>query len=229
MLNENLNIQELKNEFKRCQRIRIQNIFKPECAEACYESLVVKTPWVLRYRHNGKAQEFTREQFEQLTPDQRMQMGKDLVNFDFIFHRFSMDQAFQQQADPNLYLYLVYEYLGSEHFLNFIREVTGFLEIKKRGAMAACYGPGHFLKEHDDYQNGEQRLCAYVLNISRDWKADWGGLLHFLGPDQNVIDTYVPMFNSLSLFAVPAPHFVSMVSPYAKHSRYSVTGWFYPN
>ena len=35
----------------------------------------------------------------------------------------------------------------------------------------------------------------------------------------------LPRFNCLNLFAVPQPHSVSLVAPWAGHVRISVTGW----
>ena len=41
-----------------------------------------------------------------------------------------------------------------------------------------------------------------------------------------VVDTFTPLWNSLSLFRVPQPHVVSLVAPWAGSARYSITGWF---
>ena len=41
-----------------------------------------------------------------------------------------------------------------------------------------------------------------------------------------MVDTFVPLWNSLSLFRVPQPHVVSLVEPWAGSPRYSITGWF---
>ncbi|MGH8398608.1 MAG: 2OG-Fe(II) oxygenase family protein, partial [Gammaproteobacteria bacterium] len=64
-----------------------------------------------------------------------------------------------------------------------------------------------------------------VLNLTKDWQADWGGLLQFLGEDGKVVDTFFPSFNSLMLFQVPMWHHVSYVTPFAGHGRYAITGW----
>ena len=44
--------------------------------------------------------------------------------------------------------------------------------------------------------------------------------------ERRVVDTFVPLWNSLSLFRVPQPHVVSLVAPWAGSPRYSITGWF---
>ena len=80
---------------------------------------------------------------------------------------------------------------------------------------------------HDDGgAEGAGRVTAYVLNMTPDWPADFGGQLQFadrLGRAEEVI---TPRINTLSLFAVPTPHLVSAVAPFVSGSRYAITGWF---
>ena len=90
---------------------------------------------------------------------------------------------------------------------------------------ATAYGPGHFLTAHDDEVAGKKRHAAYVYNLTPTWRIDWGGLLLFHGADGHVARGFTPSFNALNLFAVPQPHSVSMVAPFAANRRYSVTGW----
>ena len=64
-----------------------------------------------------------------------------------------------------------------------------------------------------------------MLNLSRDWRADDGGLLLFLGADGRVNDTLVPRYNTLSIFRVPQAHAVTLVAPWAASDRLAITGW----
>jgi SM-20-related protein len=63
------------------------------------------------------------------------------------------------------------------------------------------------------------------LNLTHQWRADWGGILNFLDADGHVAEGYVPAFNALNLFRVPQRHNVSYVAPFAMNGRYSITGW----
>jgi Rps23 Pro-64 3,4-dihydroxylase Tpa1-like proline 4-hydroxylase len=65
------------------------------------------------------------------------------------------------------------------------------------------------------------------LNLTKDWRADWGGLLHFVNDNNVIEEVQVPSFNTLALFKVPTRHFVSYVSDYATAKRYAVTGWLF--
>jgi Rps23 Pro-64 3,4-dihydroxylase Tpa1-like proline 4-hydroxylase len=82
------------------------------------------------------------------------------------------------------------------------------------------------VRRHDDLHSEEGRLVAYVINLTPAWNADFGGMLHFIGDDGSVEETFYPWFNSLSLFRVPQLHFVSYVPPYVTADRYGITGWF---
>jgi SM-20-related protein len=225
MLNPDLDIAKLSEEFRQKKRILVRNVFKQECANSLHQSLVAETPWVLRFSQHGKSSEFSREQFENLSPQQRGQLIHDVAHFDFIHKRYVMDVALMSDT---AYLTRLKRFIDSNEFLDFTKRVTGLSEIHKAGAMATCFEPGNFLRQHDDYQDGENRLCAYVLNMSKAWRPDWGGMLHFMNYHGDVVDTFVPLYNSMSLFSVPVPHMVSMVSPFAEQARYSVTGWLYP-
>ncbi|HEY0053572.1 MAG TPA: 2OG-Fe(II) oxygenase family protein, partial [Caulobacteraceae bacterium] len=91
--------------------------------------------------------------------------------------------------------------------------------------MATRYLPGHFLTAHDDHADGQDRLFAYVLNLTGRWRADWGGMLLFLDEEDHVAEGYMPAFNSLNIFRVPQRHAVALVAPYADGPRLAITGW----
>ena len=147
--------------------------------------------------------------------------------FEFYFDRYRMIDARRDGTDPQLVLHAVVDFLNSAQFLEFARQLTGDPAIRMVSAIGVRYRAGHFLRAHNDLANDEDRAFAYVINLSRQWSPDWGGLLHFLDPEQRrVVDTFTPLWNSLSLFRVPQPHVVSLVAPWAGSARYSITGWF---
>ena len=147
--------------------------------------------------------------------------------FEFYFDRYRMIDARRDGTDPQLVLHAVVDFLNSPQFLGFARQLTGDPAIRMVSAIGVRYRAGHFLRAHNDLANDENRAFAYVINLSRQWSPDWGGLLHFLDPEQRrVVDTFTPLWNSLSLFRVPQPHVVSLVAPWAGSARYSITGWF---
>lgn len=123
-------------------------------------------------------------------------------------------------------LHGVFEFINSPVMLGFARAVTGFPQIVRADAQATLYAPGHFLTTHNDFDPVKGRLVAYVMGFTKNWRADYGGMLQFQTDQQDVEEGFLPHFNSLMMFSVPQLHAVTMVPSYAPIGRYSITGWF---
>jgi hypothetical protein len=93
---------------------------------------------------------------------------------------------------------------------------------------ASYYAPGDFLSTHTDINNG---LVAFVLNLTKDWHPQLGGMLHLLSYDDlTTVDRVItPRFNEMVLFDVRGDgrgHFVSPVAPHVKQKRLAISGWY---
>jgi Rps23 Pro-64 3,4-dihydroxylase Tpa1-like proline 4-hydroxylase len=114
---------------------------------------------------------------------------------------------------------------SSEELYSIIEQITGDRPMKYSQLFLSQYKKGCFLAPHSDINRGK---WAFVLNMTKDWKPQYGGVLHFLDDNrENIIDSYVPKFNSLVIFKVPKegiPHFVSHVV-HENKKRFAITGW----
>lgn len=146
--------------------------------------------------------------------------GKD--NFSYIFYR-SMNSK-----NMSYYEFLLRQTMNSPEFINFLNEITGLELVGLNTLFLSKYKSGNFLSPHSDKGNGK---LAFVINITPLWKPQYGGILHFMNEERTeIIQSFVPEFNSFVIFTVPdevgIPHFVSHVAPNVKFSRYAITGWF---
>ena len=155
-----------------------------------------------------------------------MAHAEAVEGFQYIYDRLRLGPARAMGLKVPQPLYDLHDLFNGPGFLDFARQLTGDDRIAYVDAQATRYMPGHFLNGHDDRQEEAGRLYAYVLNVSPVWRAEWGGLLMFLGDDGDVVETYVPEAGTLTVFRVPQAHMVSMVAPFAGAPRYSVTGWW---
>lgn len=146
--------------------------------------------------------------------------------FQFVFDRLKLGQARAMGLPIPQPLYDLHALFNSDAFLAFARRLTGDDRIAYIDAQATRYLPGHFLNRHSDEHGDAGRLYAYVLNVSPEWRAEWGGLLMFLDDEGAVTETFTPAAGTLNLFKVPQAHAVSMVAPFAGAPRYSITGWW---
>lgn len=109
-----------------------------------------------------------------------------------------------------------------------IRQIMGNQDITHlQHVFQTRYTHGCFLSTHRD---PPESSIAFVYSLTKDWKAQNGGLLHFVtsdGTDRNVERVILPEYNSMVLFdlSVDRPHFVSAVTAVGK-CRDSYVGWY---
>lgn len=145
--------------------------------------------------------------------------------FQFLFDTYRISDECESGALKEGPLAELFAAMNSESVLDGLRTLTGDNRIAYLDAQATRYRPGHFLTRHDDDVEGKNRLFAYVLNLTPTWRIDWGGLLMFHAADGHVSEAYTPQWGALNVFKVAQAHSVSLVTPFADGTRYSITGW----
>ncbi|GAB3737641.1 2OG-Fe(II) oxygenase family protein [Luteimonas pelagia] len=224
MINNALDADAARRALATTGRVQVRDFLQPDAAGALHDCLRDEVPWRVfeRGRDDLPAEPGSEADDAVLRAAQRRDDP-----FHFVYDRYLMVEALKSGRDPGLVLHAVVPFFNDPQFLQFARWMANDPKINMVGAQATRYRPGQFLRPHDDRHDDEGRRVAYVLNLSRDWQADWGGLLHFMDADGRVVDTFVPRFNSLSLFRVPVNHYVSLVAPWARTPRLAITGWWH--
>lgn len=212
-------------------RVQIPDFLVPDAAERLHRCLHSEVPWTLALCDEAGMRTLPREQFAAMDETSRRALYAQVAagggdgSYRFAYASYMMARAYVEGRDPDLLLHRMLEFLNSARYLQFMRALTGEARIQRIDAQATRYRPGQFLRTHNDEHSGEQRLFAYVLNLTRRWQADWGGLLHFVDAEDRVFDTFMPRWNSLTIFRVPVRHTVSIVADWAGEDRYAITGW----
>ena len=229
-LSPDLDLDALKRAWAASGRVHIPNIQTPDSAERFAQALEAHVAWSLTANASGEVFEMPLERLAELDPFERARMATvtadgSIERMQYLYDTWRVSFFVDRGLREGNAIEALYDFLNSAPFLDFVRELTGDDRAAFSDAQATRYRRGHFLTAHDDTSAGKQRLCAYVLNFTRHWRADWGGLLQFYDADDNVEAGFTPAFNALNLFAVPRAHAVSYVAPYADADRLSVTGW----
>ena len=218
--------------FQRDGRVQVPNVLTPETAATLHRILSTETEWGLGWGAAEQTGNVRAAAWHAMSPAERAKFGDQARaaaqrgDFAFLYARYPMIEAYLEQWDPGHPLDLLLEHLNAPLALDFLRDLTGILELIKAEAQATLFAPGHFLTSHDDHHAATGRRVAYVLNLARDWQPDWGAYLSFHNAAGDIKASFRPAFNSLNLFAVPQRHSVGFVPPYAPVGRYAITGWY---
>ena len=117
----------------------------------------------------------------------------------------------------------------SQEVIDFLHYITEFKITKINELFASWYTGKDFLSPHSDGING---ILGFVYNLSKNWKPEYGGNLHFMDKKNNQIiqKINVPSFNTLTMFDLATSmghtHYVSEVIPNVPSKRLAMAGWW---
>ena len=230
-LNPDLDSILYRDVFRRHARVHIPEILTFDSANRILELLRNEVPWQAHFNDRDKTYDLHRDQIAVLPDNKKALVVEQLqrnaqTRFQYIFLNYSISDAVEQQSNPGVELNAFHDFINSYEVLDLIRTITRIKEIRFADCQATLYRPGHFLTVHNDDVEGTGRLVAYTLNFTPNWRADYGGILQFLDEQEHIDEGYLPKFNALNLFKIPARHAVSYVTPFAASGRYSIIGWF---
>jgi Rps23 Pro-64 3,4-dihydroxylase Tpa1-like proline 4-hydroxylase len=228
VLDPALDLEDIARSFRRDGRVHIPGILTADSAARVHRCLEQETDFsLLTMAGPNQAQAW---RVATLSPQKQAELMAGTYSragegFHYLYDGHVLSRNGEDYPNPSHYLAEVTRFLNSGPFLDLARRVTGRSEIAFADAQATRYRPGHFLNRHDD-ANEPGRVAAYVLNLTPQWRPDWGGALLFLDGRGHISGGYLPAFNALNILAVPQEHLVGFVSPFAGAARYSITGWF---
>lgn len=230
-LNEALDGAALAQQFKPTRRIQVFNFLTPESARHVSGLLENTREWKFAYNEGDQAREVSADEIAALTQQQQTQLWQRVLNrastgFQYLYRHYAIAEYIDQGFNPGHPLHSLKDFVDSEVFLSLLKTITGFDVDCYSDVYATCYGRGHFLLDHNDKAEAAAgRLAAWVLNMTPEWRADWGGHLLFYDDKGNVQQGFIPSYNTLNMFAVPQSHGVAYVPPFAGAERLSVMGW----
>lgn len=232
MLNPDLDRRLLADQYRRDQRILIDNVLRREVAERVRAICAEQVRFDFVYFLDGAVRVTPEQDMASLDAAGKAQLSQELMRnaakgVGYLYCGYVMDPSRAGSPGDLRYLYEVYEFLNSRDMLDFIGGITGRSDLVRADAQYTRYTAGQYLTRHRDDIEGTTRRLAYVFGFTRRWHPDWGGLLQFYEDNGTPRDAWMPAFNRLSLFDTRHVHSVSYVTPFAGEARLSLTGWFY--
>jgi SM-20-related protein len=229
VLNPELDIDELRLAFAQDQRVRIDHVLDQSFAKEVEAALKQSVPFEYIFHRQGLDYVVAEQKMAQLPPAEREKLQSELSELatqgvGFLYAGYRMEGRRLAGAPP--ILKRLFELVNTE-LLEKISLITDCPNIKDADGQFTRLTKGHYLTRHLDNVEEERRRLAYVLNFTRTWHPDWGGLLQFYENDGTPRDAWAPQFNSLALFDVRHVHSVTYVAPHAADPRFALTGWYH--
>ena len=231
MLNPNLNIEALAENYRIDKRVLVLNLLKPEIAERLYECCLKDIPYNLLFVEDGQTRTLTPAAMVEMDDEAKQLMNQRILTnasegSGFLYCGYTVRQAEIGDSQSLAFLLEVAEFFASVEMRDFIAEVTGQVGLDGASGHYTRYTPGQFLTRHRDQVGEHDRRLGYVLNLTKSWHPDWGGLLQFYTEEGFPRDGWTPQFNALALFDTTHIHAVTYVAPFARSPRLSYAGWF---
>ena len=230
-INPNLDIAAAAAAYQRHGWVQITDFFETETAEFLANMLETQVDWDLAFHgEDGRPVILSHEQVttlgaEALQRRLRGMMSRAGSGYGFLYLTYPLITAYLSRRDPGHPVHALTEFLN-DAFVSLGIAVTGRQDIAKADGQLTRYRPGDFIGLHNDVgSEGSDRLVAYTLGLTRNWRADWGGQLLFHDDAGDILRGHAPRWNTLTLFSVPQYHSVSPVAAYAQGPRMSVVGW----
>ena len=229
-LNAKQDREKLRKRFLSQRFVQVAPILEETYAQQIGDALHGDQRWNLVFNQGNRHFDMDASQANSLAPEdlERLRFAVHAQaqhGFQYFYRNRPLYDEIRQRFDDNDPLHRFVRWLNSSEFLDFARAVTHCNDIGFADAQATCYSAGHFLSEHDDSADGKNRRAAYIFNFTPKWRPDWGGYLNLLTDDGDVERGLQPCYNALNLLAIPRPHSVGYVAPFADANRYAITGW----
>lgn len=118
----------------------------------------------------------------------------------------------------------LYETFNSFEVLDYLSTLVGKKVISFGETFGSKYEIGDYLGVHHDKDKGDY---AFVLELSKDWKEEYGGITLLLARDQReIIREVIPSFGSLTIFEITDTAYREVTEIKSNKERVSFTGWF---
>jgi Rps23 Pro-64 3,4-dihydroxylase Tpa1-like proline 4-hydroxylase len=233
MINPELDLEKLREEFKEQRAVEVLDFLTEEAANGIYDFLnggMDETWWSASFlAHNvNEGQPTHLRRIPHNEKEIARMEGLVLQSFETGAFSYYFDRTTKHNQSCNCLKCQFKWFLHSPEVLNLIRTVTGEEVSQSPELFASRFQQTQFLSPHHDLNKGK---IGFVYSLTREWKTQHGGNLHLMEYDyKTVTRTVTPKFNRLTMFHIPSndgiPHFVSHVVPGIKTKRLSITGWF---
>ncbi|MEM9014477.1 MAG: 2OG-Fe(II) oxygenase family protein [Pseudomonadota bacterium] len=217
-------------EFQKNHRVHLPDFLDAEAAGQLRDAILSETDWETALFLGGRHVDLDTAAWREVSDEKRNATlaavhAQAAKGFAYAYDKIPIYDRYWDGSPLDHRFRRIFQFLNSAPFLDYMRILTGRPDIAFADLQATRYRCGDFLTVHNDDIANKNRCAAYVLNLTADWREDWGGFLQFFNREGHVEEAFMPKFNALNIFSIPMRHSVSFIPPFAEADRLSITGW----
>lgn len=236
-INPDLQRDALTAQFRASRRMHAANFFPAPTAEAINRDLIDLVSYQTYVVANGQQMGTEPGEASILTEQEEREMlevAQDGARHGFASyfeanHLLLDEDGSPESGEPSTYRRCV-EFFYSSEFLAFVRQITGIDSLNRVRLHATRFRGGHFVLFNGGTFSSDptgKRRVHFELNLTQQWRPEWGGMFEVRGREGHEIEAVMPCFNSLDLIGFPRGYWISQVTPFAHAYRYAVAGSVY--
>jgi Rps23 Pro-64 3,4-dihydroxylase Tpa1-like proline 4-hydroxylase len=227
---QNIKLKTLNQQYIDQGFIKIEQALTTNSAQKLQQYIEKQKQWNLVFNNQGQHQDLDNLAVAQWTAEQKRSL-EEIINhqaetgFQYYYETIPIYDIYIKNIMQGHFFNQIIEFLNTKASLDFFRTILSAPEISFVDGQITRFNGGHFLNCHNDDVKNKNRVAAMVINLTKHWRADWGGALHLLDENHQIKQSFLPTFNEINIFKVPVDHYVGYVSPFAKKPRLSITCW----
>lgn len=226
-------------QFREHGRVRLRNFLSPTSADALYQHLHRNACWNTFFVLDGQVMRTTADPSRAPEMDERsLQHAYEGVHLGHayahdatsLFPEDTQEQVVDSTDTLDPVLSDFRQFLRSQPFLELARRVIGCAELRSAHAVATRFRRGHFMSFHSaisQFDPTGKRKAVFFLNLTPEWKPERGGLMEFRSKIPDVVEAYVPCFNTLDVISFPQGYWISQVAAFAQDPMLAISGRLY--
>lgn len=229
-LNRKLDAGRLHAEFSEMRRLRIRNFLGGTSAVRLYRHLLHEVRWRTFLIANEKLLGTPPGKSLALSPEKEKEIldvayDGARAGFACVFdadrlHPEDVEASRSETAVSTGLLATLESFFASAQVVEFFRCLTGLegdqdLTLHVR---ALRLRHGQFISFHAGTWSADgtgKRRAMFYLNLTPEWRPEWGGTLEVRTPQGDMTEGYLPSFNTLDVLGFPQGHWITPVAPFA--------------
>ena len=226
-LNDGLDLKALAATFKKTGRVRVKDALDGKSADNLSDTIEKMAIWRSTFLQGDTERQISGKDTRSMTERRQREMLEKIYiqardGFQYLRYECPTD-VIPDAKDPKA-LTNADSFFKSDGFRDILRKIAGAKDGEVENVHARWLQREQFMTDSALANSLPDCKLWFSLDVTRNWRAHWGGNLNFINKNSEIEEVWSPVFNSLSLYAGGSRHSISYVTPFHNAFCLSICG-----